>query len=237
VQGGKVVDRRALLLQAKKYKRLPATPDNKNQHHLYSQWPTFEYVRSTNKLNGKKRHITGSDLYNAAKYLLIGPNPPCCCFPWCEWHHYKNLHYYRHGALTAQPSQPELSHYRCFMHEMIEFIMGDAGKSYVTPPPKWTKKWDRVIKDLTEVTAERHSVYMKRASSGVSTMRGQALAFLPADFPEVSMLSMMRITKVDELEAMDGPPDVPESWPQDNDGEGGISIIEFVVESEGGNRE
>ncbi len=37
-RSGKIVEQRALLLQAKKVKEIPTKPDNPNQYHLYSQW-------------------------------------------------------------------------------------------------------------------------------------------------------------------------------------------------------
>ena len=49
-RNGVVCSRSALLLQAKKIRSIPASPDNKNQHHLYAKWPPFEYVWSTNAL-------------------------------------------------------------------------------------------------------------------------------------------------------------------------------------------
>lgn len=78
VHAGAVLERRTLLLQAKKIPSVPATPGNRNQYHLYAEWPTFEYVCSTRELNGKRRHITGMDLYDASKYFLIHPGHfPC----------------------------------------------------------------------------------------------------------------------------------------------------------------
>jgi hypothetical protein len=67
---GQVEDRRAMLLQAKKADHWPVPIDNQNQHYLYEEWPTFEYVRSTSALNGKRRFVRGKDLRNASKYLL-----------------------------------------------------------------------------------------------------------------------------------------------------------------------
>jgi len=236
-QHGAVIDRRALLLQAKKIHHLPAKPDNKNQHHLYARWPSFEYVRSTAALNGKKRHVTGLDIYNAAKYLLIGRDSLCCMnFPHCLCLYY----FYTHSAcencvLTALPSEPKVSHYYCFIHELINFLLGDAGKTFLSPPRQRTRNWDRVIEDLTTVTARQVSIYMQRASSGATSTRGQNLAFCTGDFPKYSMLSRAGVPTNKISLGKNGPPEIPEEWPQDGD-EGGISIIEFLVESEGEKR-
>lgn len=229
-----VVDRRAILLQAKKDTKLNPKPDNKNQHHLYAKWPQFEYVRSGPELTGRKRCITGLDLYNAAKYLLIGSDPLC----FCEFPHYLCCDYmhpflgdHDHLLLTAQPSQPELSHYRCFFQELLEFILGDAGKTFNSPPGRErSNDWDKVIEDLTSVTAQQDSKFMDRASSGESKKRGQCLAFSSGTFPELSMISKAGFSVDGKDEGDDSPPLVPEEWSGGED-DGGISIIEFIAES------
>ncbi|MEI7636530.1 MAG: hypothetical protein WCJ37_04440 [Syntrophus sp. (in: bacteria)] len=234
---GSTVDRSAIMLQAKKYDTLPVSPDNENQHHLYAFWPRFEYIRSTKFLNGKKRHVSGLDLYNASKYLLIDRMyPNCLCYPICALNRScLNPRLLQTGALIAQPSKPNLSYYQCFLFELINFILGDAGKPYQTPPPRYDKNWDRVIEDLTTVTAKRVTKYMQRASSDASSTRGQYLFFRSGCSPKGSTLPPF--SKLSLLERhnneLNGPPEVPGEWGNDEGEEGGLSIIEFVTTMEG----
>src|SRR5690606_4992138 len=79
VQYGKVRDRRAILLQAKKTGSIPVNRVDTNQHHLYAHWPVFTYVRSRSALNGKQRNIAGPDQYAGSKYFLIGNHPASAC--------------------------------------------------------------------------------------------------------------------------------------------------------------
>src|SRR5690606_27105866 len=117
--------RRALLLQAKKVKRVPVKPDNANQWHLYEKWPPFTYAARSGALQGKSRSIKEPDMYDAAKYLLIGAGshnlhyddwPLCWHWPDVCLHH------------TAQPTTPEISRYKCFAGELMGFLLGNGGK-------------------------------------------------------------------------------------------------------------
>lgn len=136
--------------------------------------------------------------------------------------------------MTAKSSKPELSHYRCFFNEIVDFIVGDSGKKYIIPPPRKTRNWDRVIEDLTSVTAKRVSAFIRNASSGVSAARGQIsrLCFLSGRFPKFAWL-IDDGTLVSMQEGMNGPPDLPEEPIIMDENEGGISIIEFIIESRG----
>jgi hypothetical protein len=234
VHNGAICDRRAMLLQAKKVNSLPATPDNENQHRLYAQWPAFKYVRSTPALNGKKRHIRGSDLYDASKYFLILQGGCNFCFTMA--HNLFPGFFCKNSVslMTAHPTEPNLSHYRCFVHEIVDFIIGDTGKQYINPPPARSKNWDRVIEDLTTITANLNSRYIQRTFFGVSTLRGQMLGlhFCSGVVPKYSKLSDVGISMEGRFNRLDGPPEVPSEWSEKED-EGGISIIEFVVSSEG----
>jgi hypothetical protein len=228
-QNGKVSSRSAFLFQAKKFNKLPAKPNNYNQHHLYANWPLFEYIRSSSVLNGKNRHITGPDLYNATKYLLIDEDPKCCLeSAFCHIYNFKR-HWHHHCVLTAQPSYPEISQYRCFVEELTDFILGDAGKPFQSPHPAYKRNWDRVIDDLQNLTRNAASVYMTRASSGISSSRGQYLCFLSGDcMVEDSILLKMNLPRQAEINS-DGPPEVPPADYKDDSNDGGVSIIEFVV--------
>jgi hypothetical protein len=233
VRGGQVSDRRALLLQAKKVSDFPATPDNANQHHLYATWPPFKYVRSTKELNGKERHITGLDLHDASRFLLIEDQASRCFqYPscWCSFHPC------RCHVMTASPTRPTLCHYRCFLCEFTDFLLGNAGKAFTFPPPGRTRNWDRVIKDMITVTAKRRSVFVGGAAGATVKSRGQAcaLSFLSGDQPATyGNLHAIWGKGSHQLEnGNDGPPNVREKWAVENDESGGISIIEFIVSNE-----
>lgn len=230
IERGEVKSRHALLLQAKKTNKLPTPIDNKNQHHLYATWPRFEYVRSTKDLNGKDRKITGADLYNGAKYLLLGNHQNfshnqyaflCRCFPRCTCY-----------VFTAQPYWPQLSHYTFFIEELCEFILGNRGKPYKSPPHEKDKNWNRVIHDLITITSKRCSSYMNDASQGKANTRGQYLCFLAGE-DLGGNAALLEISSKMEMFEEENPPSVPESWNDNESEEGGISIIEFLIENKG----
>ena len=231
---GKVAEKRALLLQAKKANSIPAVPDNKNQWHLYEQWPGFTYADRSGGLKGKRRHIKEPDMYDAAKYLLIGSNavasPAHCiqCFGWPfhRHHHWPDfcLHY------TAQPTTPEISRYKCFTGELIEFITGNAGKVFAKPKPR-TRGWERIIQDLIDETAKSKTIYAGRAGGQTtSAMRGNGALFF--SLAGQSSFSLFGANNNGAANNFDSPPNVPAEWSGDNNG-GGISIIEFVVNQGG----
>lgn len=224
---GVVLERRALLLQAKKAAKLPTKPDNKNQYHLYSNWPAFEYRRAGPELNGKTRHIKGPGLYSGAKYFLIGPDPTSlgCIGHWplssssplsCQ-------------LATAEPAAPELNAYKCFFREVVDFIAGNSGRHYLSPPPKWTRGWDRVIDDLlSNAVSAKKSVYTKRA--GVpQDARGNSLNFLSGNIDESRGVGLLYTPREGIDQGNQGPPDIPNEETSDDDNNGGVSVIEFVV--------
>ncbi len=233
VRGEQVSNRRALLLQAKKATGFPARPDNTNQLHLYNSWPSFEYVRSTKFLNGKKRHITGLDLYDASRFLLISDHG--CCHPSQPRFCHLSCHS-QCCTLTASPTNPELSHYRCFISELIDFLLGDAGKAFDSPPPSRTRKWDRVIEDLRLVTAKQRSTFVGRAAGTMTGERGQGhvLFFLSGAQPAThGILRSLWMGESYMSENMnDGPPQVPANWSGEDSESGGISMIEFIITNE-----
>jgi hypothetical protein len=231
VVNGSVSERRALLLQAKKANSIPAVPDNKNQWHLYEQWPRFSYAARSGRLKGKVRHVKEPDMYEAAKYLLIGQGSAaslCYCtlcdvWPFCRNHQWRKscMHH------SAQPTTPEISRYRCFSSELIAFLAGDAGKVFSTPKPR-TRGWDRVVQDLIDQTAKAKSIFCGRAArTSASAVRGSGALF--CSLVENSAYSVLG-SKDDGLNiSSNGPPDVPPEWNDDGDG-GGISLVEFIVE-------
>jgi hypothetical protein len=133
--------------------------------------------------------------------------------------------------MTAQPNDGDLSHYRCFLSDLEDFIVGNAGKPYISPTPNWNRHWDKVIEDLTRVTARRASTYLKQASHGISPYRGQGyLCFLSGESIPNSSLAESGLLQLGQIEDMEVPvSDMADHW--DREGEA-ISIIEFVVEYE-----
>jgi len=230
VVNGKVAEKRALLLQAKKTDNIPVIPDNKNQWHLYEQWPGFTYAARSGGLTGKPRHIKESDMYEAAKYLLIntgsaahGPYFACCCWPF-HWHrHWPEICLHH----TAQPTTPEISRYRCFAGELVQFLAGNAGKVFAEPKPR-SRGWDRVIQDLIDETAKAKTIYAGRAAGqSTSAMRGNGVLF--CSLAGQSSFSLFGGGDDGAANNFEEQPNVPAEWNGDDDG-GGISIIEFVVE-------
>ncbi|CDQ12148.1 conserved protein of unknown function [Acidithiobacillus ferrivorans] len=229
-----VVERRALLLQAKKSDSIPATPDNKNQWHLYEQWPSFTYAINSGLLKGKKRHIKEPDMYDAAKYLLIGQcvaPSNCrhmCCVGWpChllyKFHSDICCHY------TAQPTKPEISRYRCFAEEIVDFLAGNAGKVFIYPPQRpRLNGWHKVIRDLIDETAKAKSVLIGRAA-GVSGKKERGNGTLSFMISTTQSPYYLVVDGNGTANSDTTPPKVPRDWSQGDDGRG-ISIIEVIVE-------
>jgi hypothetical protein len=223
-----IKEQRALLLQAKKAKIIPAQPDNQKQWSLYEKWPRFTYARGSGALKGKKRHINEPDMYDAAKYLLIGSHPLSCDWAcihdmdYCLFHIHKPDDS-RYACWTAHPTRPQLSRYRCFACELIEFLAGNAGKVFEEPVPI-TRGWNRVIKDLINMTSKAKSIFMQRAAAGlkVGSSRGTAL------FCTTTTKQSNFFLVAGDCEWIKEPQDVPSEWSKD-DGSG-ISIIEVIIE-------
>jgi hypothetical protein len=224
VMNGQVTGRRALLLQAKKASKVPTVPDNQNQWHLYAKWPQFTYAARSGALTGQQRYIFEPDMYDAAKYMLIGDaavklgHRPIPC----------------HGNYTAQPTQPNISRYRCLHRDLVSLIAGNEGKPFVTPAPG-SSGWDQVVYDLITETSKMLTVFTARAASASGKMpRGTGVLFMSARSSRYSVLNFNG-----DVEAVehDAPPQVPETWPDEpNEEEGGISTIELIVEGEGNER-
>lgn len=232
-----VIDQRAMLLQAKKTDRFPATPNNKNQHYLYALWPHFEYFRSGG-LSGKKRSVSGPDLYNGAKYLIVSQNFHPCFY---------QSPILIHGicfdldscSLTSQPSMPTLSHYRCFLDELASFILGNSGKTF-GHPKRGTIGWDRVINDLIQETSKKYTVFMgnvegTKGVKDVKAPRGNQIMFFQgrSSDKQALLFSIARMGKTSQGNSgNECPPVIEGSWPEDNEESSGISIIEFMVNTE-----
>lgn len=232
-----------LLLQAKKADRLPCTPDNENQHHLYSLWPTFTYTsvgshgrnQGQNPLVGKSRTIRCNDISNGTKYLLINKSSTgwghfscctnhCCCIPSgaCEI------------AATAIATPRGLSHYECFAHELLRFILGSGGKPFTLSPPAMCIGWSRVMEDLLKNVARLTSAFTTRASPVANATRGTGEYCMYTK--DLDVHSCLGSYGVPYGSSNDEPPRI-EDRPLDDDAPRGISILEFVVSHEEGRRE
>lgn len=227
VQGDAVAERRALLLQVKKVAGIPAVPDNENQWHLYEKWPAFTYASRSGGLAGKGRRISEPDMYDAAKYLLIGADGCCqqnsCCDGAMWWRGYWPdvfAHY------TAQPTRPNIGRYRVFAIELVDFLIGNAGKAF-SAPASGAVGWDQVVYDLIAETAKAKSKFMERAAGN---SRGAARGNMTWIFM-TSAGKAHHYLVANGSGAMDAdvPPIVPNEWAQDSDGDG-ISIIEVIVD-------
>lgn len=222
---------------------LPCEPDNKNQYHLYSTWSTFTYKRVGRQersqyqspLVGKKRTMRCNDISNGTKYLLINHHSSgwdnfLCCTNYC--HCIVSGAYALATTATATPTG--LYYYECFAHELLRFILGDGGKRFTLPPKLWSRNWDRVMEDLLTNVAQLASAFTRRATQGISSTRGSELNFFGIDNLDArSCLHSCGMTTGDNG---DQPPRNDDYFPDDGELRG-ISILEFVVSHEEGQRE
>lgn len=243
-----VVDQReiknqsALLLQVKKTVQIPesSTNQNQNQYYLYSTWPTFTYTNPSPipttpaPLIGKKRTIRCNDISNGTKYLLINTSGT----PWHDF--WYSEYFWPHRwlghcslAATAIATHEGMSHHECFAHELMRFILADGGKSFALPPKRRSNRWDRVIQDLLSYVAATKTKFMSESST-VRTSRGFELYASDSDtFHSHSSLCSSGILGDDNSEV---PPDDTEREVGDDDVRG-LSILEFVVSHQEGQRE
>jgi len=224
VENKTVVERRALLLQAKKADSIPATPDNPNQWHLYEKWPPFTYAARSGKLTGKPRHIKEPDMYDAAKYLLIGSGTsPMHCAAGLPSHWLCHMGIGPHH--TAQPTKPAISRYSCFFCELLNFLVGNGGKVFDKPASR-ARGWNRVIHDLITETAKAKTIFMGRSAglAGKAT-RGSGLFFMT----EIEQPEYFLVASGENAGRSSPPPDMPSEWMRDGEGNG-ISIIEIIVD-------
>ena len=241
----KSVTRKAILYQAKMFKkRLPSKPGNKKQHLLYEKWPIFEYINSTPELDGKQRKVIGLDLYSSAKYLILKKAP----FPSIN---NPDASIVNNIALTAQPTAT-LSNYESFLNEIYHFVLGNSGKVFnyhidkvkaedeyvqlmlLITPKKISefhnRGWSAVITDLLEVTARKTTSLMGTASGGGRKSArgchvfGHKLSFITETVSDDQYFSMSDNNLP--------PTGIPPRSEDDNEDGGGISIIEFVLKKE-----
>lgn len=223
----------ALLLQAKKTKFLPCSPDNKNQYYLYSNWPKFTY-KKVNRLqpgNKKKsllketRNINCKNIYKGTKYLLIDTSQG-------GWVPSANIQYIHCTscvpacypiAITAIATHTGLSNYEPFGCELVKFLLGNGGKNFKKNPAPTSRNWDRVIDDLLQNTAKSISSFTSSCpNNGGNIKRGNGYLYL-SDVGNLNTSSSLLLSSG----IINRPPQ--------NDGlfrdkrSHGISIIEFVI--------
>ncbi|WP_320170459.1 hypothetical protein [Maridesulfovibrio sp.] len=238
VSNDRITKQNALLLQAKKGNKY-SKADNKNQWHLYSNWPPFIYGRRSGYLMGEQRYICEPDMYDAAKYLFING---AGCAEQYELEKVELRHQIRCdncGLLTAQPTTPKLSRHQCFIHELFNFIQGNAGKPYDTSR-LGKGGWDQVVNDLISATKDRVSVFTDRASASFDAMTFQKSGvFLAGASSKHSLLKecydMQSSHNFSDHNSNDGPPNFDGGWPEEPDypeDSGGVSIVEFIVNAE-----
>lgn len=226
----KTISRSALLIQAKKI--FPnddisyISKTNQNQHNLYALWPKFEFI--SNPLAGITRFVTGPNLHNGSKYLLI-PNSPClqkACLHFCFIRHNcklcrSSLTHPNICSLTAFALPQVLSNFQCFYLELIDFILGNAGREFIYQPANNTN-WDQVITDLINIT--QIQIKKLNTTSSINGARQNGIMFcsktssLPSD---------------DYLLTSNLPPpsnEYPNLSQDEPINDGGISIIEFFID-------
>src|SRR5690606_17974527 len=102
---------------------------------------------------------------------------------------------------------------------------GNAGKVFAKPKPR-TRGWDRVIHDLISETAKAITIYAGRAAGkSIPAIRGSGDLF--CSLAEQSVFSLPSGGNVVANNSSE-PPNVSADR-KDDDNEGGISVIEFVV--------
>jgi hypothetical protein len=217
------INRRAILLQAKMFDDLPITPDE-DQHDLYKNWPPFQYkAKYLHVFNDGKREIKDLDIYSSAKYLLLAKSPKDCFWPF----HFLSCRYC--CSLTAQPTE-ELSHHTCFVDELANFVLGDRGKSFDTTSELKSNDigWNRVINDLLESIANKTTKKMQNSGDNSKGTRGYGVLRFGHELNFLNLFTQELVNwQADDQE----PPNEIPPWPESsNDDDGGISVIEFVLQ-------
>ncbi|OHD57472.1 MAG: hypothetical protein A2Y33_05750 [Spirochaetes bacterium GWF1_51_8] len=232
INNGREISTSAMLLQAKKNDKFPIIPDNENQHYLYAHWPVFKYCKKSGDLTGQQRCINGLDVYNACKYLIFSESYIPFCYPDSNPPAIRRCFFdfikLPLNTYTAHPSWPYLSSFISFPQELLNFIIGNAGKLYISSPPQNDGNWSGVINDLKTITANHTSVIISRTTGIPHTKRGVSLFFSG----DSSCLSFISKDNKQSILISDEPPNVSNL---ENDiieeEEGGISIIEFIVDT------
>jgi hypothetical protein len=227
--------RSSLLLQAKRFKKkLPKLPRPRKQHYFYEKWPNFSYTNLQPSTPGNTRKVTGAPniLYQGAKYLFLKdakPQPLLTQFLRCNQSQSNHL-CDDDVVSTANPTPIRLSTYQCFICELRDLILGNAGRLFSYPPPSGNIDWDQVMADLIDNTWANPSNPILKASSNRSGARQQGNFFLTGDPGAISSRAIPKAASkffISDFES--GPPQVPDDISESPES-GGISIIEFFVD-------
>lgn len=234
---GGPVWRSALLLQAKKASWPFSRPRNENQHWLYAFWPQFAYTGASKLLTDSRRQVTGPKLHSGSKYLILpkgldsDESRMFCSLVWpC-----KQPYCVADGRApyTARATWPEFTGHQCFILELYDFLFGDAGRPFLYPAPPGNTNWDRVIGDLLEATAREvaksmHASPESKRGVGVLCFLSVREPSFVREYLHAGGASGRLLWTSEEF------PRVPERPRGDNQGDGGISVIEITIEDKDG---
>ena len=150
------VTRNALLYQAKRTSQQPyAIPSSEeDQLRLYTEWPTFEYVRS-GPLTGQQRRVCPGLPHLGAQYLLIDDRPPSDS---------------RSGLAGAPNTYPVgscmadqyLHDHADLASELLAFLLLRSGRPFLDRSHLEMDGWSEIVWDLL-ATSLRKALTRKRS--------------------------------------------------------------------------
>lgn len=137
--------RNAILFQAKSTSHYPyiIKSREKEQLRLYTDWPDFEYVRSTS-LTGNKRFVTPKAPHSGAQYMLIDERPPLDPLTWLS----SFPGTYHVGCCMPDKSLRSHSHLASELFSLFIFRTGRPFEDKVTAGKK--QDWSQVVWDILE---------------------------------------------------------------------------------------
>lgn len=223
----------SLLLQAKvsSVDEYEIPYKEKHQLRLYQSWPKFTYVRSGGALNGQDRDVRPKARHSGAQYLLIdgrGMGAPASGLLGLPGTH----------CMAIWPATPVLYAHYSLATELVRFLVGLSGRSFVDSPKDDPTGWSSVVWDIL-----KHSVsfVFNRKNIGVkstsrlggdpmtSSLTGANFCVYGDGVTPDSMQGMqdMFLNRFRELRnSRNGEPPLGDSVPDDNsDNMGGVSII------------
>ncbi|HMN15171.1 MAG TPA: hypothetical protein PKD55_22865 [Bellilinea sp.] len=135
--------RNSLLLQAKMFSGAKYRIPYQEQHQLelYMGWPRFRYTRSGASLNGQTRDVRPKSAHPGAQYLLIdkgspyNPSTGALGFP--------HTH-----CMAVWPASEILYPMYSLADELIRFLMGASGRTFLDINKKGNDGWSQMVWDL-----------------------------------------------------------------------------------------
>jgi hypothetical protein len=207
---GRLVARRALLLQAKQ-STVPsvklAGPDL-TQLTLYERWPQFRYEKG--KLRGQTRDVFPKTPNQGAQYLLVDSSGPA------------HVHSGAAGIVSTafpmaiSPSGPVLVAARPLENALVGLLTQREGRPFGAPRESPTG-WTRVVWDLIESAAI--SRFNRRRAGFQAAPRG---AFVNGASVHYKAGRRMQ-SELGDLLFSDGPPDLGGDRSPEDDG--GVSVV------------